>query len=210
MIEPVLEDIKQYVYEREHEEACGLLSLERGKLKWNPCENKAENRHNDFIIDPLDYKKVSDRGDIVGVVHSHPYTTPNPSPMDRAACNKLGIPWYIFGRNDEWIKLEPQETSNELVGRPFVYGVHDCFTILQDYFEDLDIIVNAPDYEWEFWEKGKNLYIENFEKEGFIQVTDGSLQVHDVMLMALNSDVSNHAGIWKTITRIVVRHQSMV
>tara|TARA_B100000287_G_scaffold216667_1_gene204421 strand:- start:5084 stop:5788 length:705 start_codon:yes stop_codon:yes gene_type:complete len=233
MIESILEDVKQYVYEKEHEEACGLITLERGRIRWNPCDNKAEDPRNDFIIDPMDYKKHSDKGDIVGVVHSHPHAAPVPSPMDRAACDKLGIPWYIFGENDEWIKLEPQETSNELLGRPFVYGVHDCFTILQDYFEPHDIIIPPYEYEWEFWEKGKNLYLENFQNEGFIQVTDGSLQVHDVILMALNSDVANHAGIyvgrgrmlhhapnrlscrdnyngiWKQITRIVVRHQSM-
>ena len=29
--------------------------------------------------------------------------------MDRAACDRLGIPWYIFGENDEWTKLEPKE-----------------------------------------------------------------------------------------------------
>ena len=36
MIEPVLEDVKQYVYEKEHEEACGLITLERGRVRWNP------------------------------------------------------------------------------------------------------------------------------------------------------------------------------
>ena len=85
MIEPILEDVKQYVYEKEHEEACGLITLERGRIKWNPCENKAEDRRNDFIIDPIDYKKHADKGDIIAVVHSHPHAAPVPSPMDRAA-----------------------------------------------------------------------------------------------------------------------------
>jgi len=101
MIEPVLEDIKQYVYEHSNIEACGLLSLQRGRIKWNPCENKAENPKNDFIIDPLDYKAVANQGDVIGVVHSHPGCSPDPSELDRAACNKLGISAYIFGENDE-------------------------------------------------------------------------------------------------------------
>ena len=234
MIEPVLEDIKQYVYENKDIEACGLLSVERGRVRWTPCENKAENPKNDFTIDPLDYKAVADRGDVVGVIHSHPSAAPTPSTIDRAACDRLGVPWYIFGKNDEWIKLEPKEEAYELLGRPFVFGVYDCFTILQDYFETLDIIVNPRDYEWEFWKKGKNLYLENFEEEGFVEVTDGSLQVHDVILMALNSPITNHAGIyvgrgrmlhhapsrlscrdnyngiWNHITRAIVRHKSMI
>ena len=232
MIEPVLEDIKQYVYEHENSEACGLLSLERGRIKWNPCENKAENPKNDFIIDPLDYKAIADKGDVVAVIHSHPGAPPTPSELDRAACNRLGIPWYIFGENDEWTKLEPREEAYELLGRPFVYGVYDCFTIIKDYFEAEDIFIYPYEYEWEFWEKGKNLYLENYKKEGFVEVTDGSLQVGDIILMALNSDITNHAGIyvgrgkmlhhapnrlscrdtyvgmWKSITRTVIRHQS--
>ena len=47
MIEPVLEDVKQYVFDNAHIEACGLLSLERGRVKWNPCKNKAENPKHD-------------------------------------------------------------------------------------------------------------------------------------------------------------------
>ena len=230
MIEPVLEDVKQYVYEQEGIEACGLLNIERGRVKWHPCTNKAEQPWIDFMIDPLDYKQVADRGDIVGVVHSH-LGPPIPSVMDRAACDRLGIPWYIFGENDEWTKLEPKEESYDLLGRPFVYGVYDCFTIIKDYYEAQDINIFPYEYEWEFWEKGKNLYIDNFEKEGFEIVTDGSIKIHDLVLMALNSDITNHAGIyvgrgkmlhhapnrlscrdnydgiWKKITRIVVRHE---
>ena len=52
MIEPVLEDIKQYVYENKDIEACGLLSVERGRVQWHPCENKADNPKSDFTIDP--------------------------------------------------------------------------------------------------------------------------------------------------------------
>ena len=74
--------------------------------------------------------------------------------------------------------------------------------------------------------------MENYKKEGFVEVLDGTLQVGDIILMALNSDITNHAGIyvgrgkmlhhapnrlscrdtyagmWKLITRTVVRHQS--
>ena len=42
MIEPVLEDIKQHVFDQGMMEACGLLNIERGRVKWHPCENRAD------------------------------------------------------------------------------------------------------------------------------------------------------------------------
>ena len=92
--------------------------------------------------------------------------------------------------------MEPSENTYDLLGRPFVYGIYDCFTILKDYYETHGINIYPYEYEWEFWEKGKNLYLENFEKEGFKKVTDGSLQTNDLILMALNSEITNHAGIY--------------
>ena len=60
MIEPVLEEVKQYVYEKQDTEACGLLAVRKGRVKFFPCDNKAENPKNDFVIDPMDYKTVAD------------------------------------------------------------------------------------------------------------------------------------------------------
>ena len=86
MIEPVLEDVKQYVYENADIEACGLLSLERGRVKWNHfVKIKQRIQKHDFIIDPLDYKAIADKGDVVGVVHSHPGESPQPSEF-RPSC----------------------------------------------------------------------------------------------------------------------------
>ncbi len=197
MIEPVLEQVKAYVYKEVDKEACGLLAVRKGRIKFFPCENKADDPRQDFVIDPYDYKAVADEGDVVGVIHSHPNAEPIPSPVDRAACNRLGIPWYIFGWNDEWVKLEPQEESFDLIGRPFVFGVYDCYTIVKDYFAKQDIHFKPDwDYEWDFWKKGKNYYLERYASEGFTKVTDDTLQLHDVILMALGADTTNHAGIY--------------
>ncbi len=49
--------------------------------------------------------------------------------------------------------MEPSENTYDLLGRPFVYGIYDCFTIVKDYFETQDINIYPYEYEWEFWEK---------------------------------------------------------
>jgi cell wall-associated NlpC family hydrolase len=202
-------------------------------MKFYPTENQAFDKLNDFVIDPKDYRDINAECDVVGIVHSHPHGDLEPSPLDRAACDRLGIPWYIFN-TEEYIKLESKNEILPLIGRPFVFGAYDCYTIIKDYFDTIGIHIREYQYEWEFWERGQNLYVEHYEKEGFKKVTDGSLKPNDVILMALNSEVTNHAGvymgnfkmlhhapsrlscrdnyngIWRNITRMVVRHESMI
>lgn len=233
MIETILEEIKEHIIDSQPNEACGLAVLRKGRVRYFPCENHAENPINDFVIDPKEYRDVAAEGDIIGVIHSHnDYLPITPSPLDIAACDRLGVDWYIFNLNGEYKKLRSSNEKMDLIGRPFVFGAYDCFTIIKDYFTELDINISDYQYEWNFWEKGKNLYMENYLNEDFEQVTDGSLKIHDVILMALNSEITNHAGIyvgnnrilhhapnrlscrdnyagiWQQITRIVLRHKN--
>ena len=38
-------------------EGCGILAVKKGKLKWIPCTNIAEDE-NDFILDPNEYVDI--------------------------------------------------------------------------------------------------------------------------------------------------------
>tara|TARA_B100001964_G_scaffold241504_1_gene314077 strand:- start:992 stop:1699 length:708 start_codon:yes stop_codon:yes gene_type:complete len=197
MIEPIINNILTHTRAHFPEEACGLVGIRKGKVKFYPCENRSMEPLHDFIIDPGEYRKVSKKADIIGVIHNHPQGTSTPSGLDRAVCNKLGIPWYIFDKDEGYSKIEPEHNGKlDLIGREFVFGAYDCFTIIQDYYANLGIKITAVPYDWKFWEKGHNLYIDNYEKEGFTKITDNSLQVHDVILMAVGSNISNHAGIY--------------
>ena len=53
-------------------ESCGLLLNVKGKERYYPCRNLSMTEHQCFIIDPEDYVKADNIGEIVGVVHSHP------------------------------------------------------------------------------------------------------------------------------------------
>ena len=48
----------------------------KGKERYFPCRNLSMTDHQCFIIDPEDYVKADNTGEIVGVVHSHPITPP--------------------------------------------------------------------------------------------------------------------------------------
>ena len=191
-------DILTHVKTEYPREACGLIVIIKGKERYIPCNNLAENAYDDFILDPKDYYKASKMGDIINVIHSHPNATATPSTLDQSACDAMGKNWWIVSYPEiEWRELISAGKKPDLIGRNFAYGILDCYTLLQDYFKiNCDLILRDYEHEWEFWEKGQHLYTENFEKEGFIRVTDGSLQLHDIVLMNIRSNITNHAGIY--------------
>lgn len=86
-----------------------------------------------------------------------------------------------------------------LKGMQFKHGVQDCYTILRMFYQD-NFGISLSDYAREdgWWDKGQNLYIDNFRREGFhlIDSPRWELQPADVVLMAMRSPVANHCGIY--------------
>lgn len=95
---------------------------------------------------------------------------------------------------------------DHLLGKPFVQGVNDCYSILRSVLKDnFDIRLSNYARPDDFWIQGMNLYEENFKKEKFISVTDISLidiKIMDVMLVAIPDArlpsvvVTNHCAIY--------------
>jgi len=202
--ETLKEEILSHVKADYPKEACGLVIIESGKEKYIPCNNLAKDAYEDFVLDPKDFYKASKRGDVVKVVHSHPNGTCSPSTLDQSACDALGIDWLIVSYpNIQWNEIKSSGKKPDLVGRKFAYGILDCFTLVEDYYRDVcDIILKVPQwnkdngYEWEFWDQGKNYYVDNYEVNGFKRVTDGTLKPHDSILMNIRAPISNHCAIY--------------
>ena len=66
-------------------EACGLLVIRKGREVYARCRNIGVGT-DQFVIHPEDYAAADIQGEIVGVVHSHPGMSPEPSQADRVAC----------------------------------------------------------------------------------------------------------------------------
>ena len=59
--------------------------------------------HQCFILDPEDYVKADNLGDIVAVVHSHPTTPAIASQADKVSCEQSGLPWHIVNaKTKQW------------------------------------------------------------------------------------------------------------
>ena len=175
-----------------------LVAVVKGKRRYFPCKNLADTPDEHFVLDPADYAAVEDKGEIVAVIHSHPTTNHNPSPADRVACEQSGLPWHIVNPNTEnWGYCEPEGFELPYVGREFSHGVVDCYSLCRDWYKR-EFGLELRDYprrdKW--WEHGENLYLENFEKEGFRRIPIAELQRGDALLMQLVSPVPNHAAIY--------------
>jgi proteasome lid subunit RPN8/RPN11 len=215
-------------------ESCGLIVRAAGELTYRSCRNLAKGQAH-FHLAPEDFARAEAEGEVVAVVHSHPNASPEPSEADRVMCERWGLPWLIVNVPvGHWQVLVPSGYRAPLVGRPFSHGVLDCFSLIRDYYAEV-VGLELPDFErpGDWWLKGGNLYLEGYERAGFVDVTGQALREHDVLLMQLRAPVPNHAGVylgadvvlhhlqnslskretysgfWARVTRKVVRHRSL-
>lgn len=214
-------------------EACGVVVNAAGGPRYLPIANIASSAAH-FSADPRDLLVAEEAGEIIAVVHSHPDGMPDPSEPDRAMLERWGIPWLIVSWPAGEIRQHlPRGRRPPLLGRVFEHGVLDCYSLVRDYYQQV-LAVTLPDFAREdaWWLKGGNLYINHFREAGFREVDPADIREHDGVLMALRSQVPNHAGIylgndallhhatgrlsrretysgfWQSITRKIVRHES--
>ena len=123
-----------------------------------PCKNISDRPLSNFKIDPLIFVKHYKQ--TTAIIHSHvtkksPQVLDirSPSITDLAHQKKLPIPWLIYGTDGKNclppVKL-PRICSSNYLGRPFIWFIFDCYTLVQDYY---------------FFEKGIKLADHKIDKE---------------------------------------------
>ena len=181
-------------------ESVGLLLNVKGKEKYYPCRNLSMTANQCFILDPEDYVKGSNLGEITAIVHSHPTTLPNPSDADLVSCENSGLPWHIVNPHTEtWGYCEPTGYKAPLLGRDWIWGVTDCWSLVRDWYKqekNIDLIdYQRPIDPEEFL---KNPLFEKYAKDtGFRELDiNESLQKGDVLLMSILHPTLNHVAIF--------------
>ena len=186
--------------EQDPKESCGLLLNIKGKESYHPCRNLSMTQHQCFIIDPEDYVKADNRGEIIAVIHSHPITPPSPSQADKVSCEQSGLVWHIVNpKTEEWGYCEPTGYKAPLLGRQWVWGISDCWSLVRDWYKE------TKNIELRDWERP--ITLEDFNKDpmfercawrtGFRQLRpEEQLQNGDLLFMSIFGKGLNHVAIF--------------
>ncbi len=182
-------------------EACGLVGVYKGKEKYYPCKNLAEDSKDQFIIDPDDWINVEDEAEIIAVFHSHPNYPSTASDADLASCEYLDLPFYIVSPETEnWSYYEPSGYKKGLIGRQWVWGVQDCWNLVHDwYIEKKQITLkhwDRPKSPKEFRENP--LFEYGLPLTGFTELKNKvDLEEGDVLLMdTTNTGKLDHVALY--------------
>ena len=194
------QDALFHAKEQDPKESCGLLIDVKGREKYYPCKNLSSYSQQCFIIDPEDYAKAEDSGKVLAVIHSHPVTPPVASQADMISCEESGLIWHIVNpKTEQWGFYKPSGYKPPLIGRHWVWGITDCWSLVRDWYkEKLGITLrdwDRPTTPEEFIEKPM------FEKcawrTGFRQLRpDEKLENGDLLFMSIMATGLNHVAIF--------------
>jgi len=178
-------------------ECCGLLVTGPRGDRLVRAKNLAIQPGREFDLDPDAWLEVEDDETVSAVYHSHPNGTSEPSLADKSACESSGLPWHIVGYpGGSHTLIDPSGFDAPYLERPYVHGVHDCYSIVRDWYRR-ECGVELPDFDRRdgWWNRGENLYVDNFADCGFTQISDEP-KLGDLFLMQVGSRKPNHAAIY--------------
>ena len=194
--EKALEHAKQ----EDPKESCGLLLNIRGKEEYFPCRNLSMTAHQCFIIDPEDYVRADNTGDITAIVHSHPVTQPVASEADKISCEESNLPWHIVNpKTETWGYYEPCGYKPDLIGQPWVWGVSDCWSLVRRYYKEK---LNIELRDWERPTTPEEfindpMFERCAEATGFRELkNDEKLENGDLLFMSILANGLNHVAIF--------------
>lgn len=200
------------------EEVCGLIVRNHdGAIEVIESPNVAIDKQSSFAIDPKLYAAMKEYGKIEAIYHSH-CSDDQPAQFgfdDIRQSKRSHHPYLLYhGITKEWDYFEPDnlnpfplqqrnglpQSIDFYLGWQWVWNRADCYTLLRNYYRGV-VGIDLADYERSHSPKRQHLHpYKSFDvgmpEIDFVKLPPNSkLQNHDVMLMAIEGDVSHHCAI---------------
>lgn len=145
--------------------------------------------------DPNGFRRYA--RDMVALVHTHPHGCPIPSVVDQRQQVAMGVPWCVFPRGSDAFWFGDGTRPDALRGRPYRFGVTDCFDLARDWYAAQGVHVPAVPREWRFWDH-QDLFGQAMRRCGFEVVPGGDkdLVPGDGLVLWLRSQHPNHCAVY--------------
>ena len=188
------EEIRRLSAAKPEQEACGFVLQDGAVVE---VVNVAHNTTQKFEISPSDYLCAEVAG-IKGVWHSH-LDLDAFSPLDQQVMAADTLPWAVYClRTDKFHQCEPGVLA-PLLGRPFCFGVYDCYSLVSDKLGELG--VQLPEWPRQRYGEWNAPGFTPFDDEAANvgrAVRDGIYQEGDILLMNLGDHQghTDHVGVF--------------
>jgi len=175
------------------EEVCGFVI--NGQVV--RCKNDHPSPSSNFAIKASDFVKAEKVGKIQALYHSHPSGPRGYSRFDVKSSKQTNLPWIVFDElSGDFFCGDPTGDA-PYEGRQWIYGIHDCYAILKDFYKkEFDIVLD--DFERgdeKEWEKNEwQMFARNYAGQGFVEINKPERK-GDFLLMQINAPSPNHAGV---------------
>lgn len=175
-------------------ETCGFILANGAVVE---VANVARDPANQFEISPADYA-ANDALGIAGVWHTH-LTLEAFSPLDQQVLLADPMPWAIYClATGTFIQCEPGAPA-PLIGRPFVYGIYDCYSLSSDFLAGLGVTMPPwPRGRYGEWNQPGFLPFDDQASAIGAPVLGGDYQRGDILLFNLGDHAghTDHIGVF--------------
>ena len=101
------------------------------------------------------------------------------------------------GRSGDLVWWGPGVPRPPLAGRPYRWGVTDCYSVGRDFYAERGIEI--PDFPraWRFWrgDRGQNPFDARLIESGFEEIPAAEAAAGDALLMQIGTSAIAHCGV---------------
>ena len=180
-------------------EACGLVVARGKKAVLHEARNVSATPTQAFEIHADAWGSLRPQDEVIGIYHSHPMGSAAPSMADLAMVEATELPWHIVGvPRQDYQLVRPSGYEAPYIGRPYVYGVHDCYGLVRDWYQrERALALAQVPRRGAWWTRGEDRLRLECGPMGFVAVPEREpLALGDVLLIQLKASVPDHLALF--------------